>query len=103
MRPEMGRPQVAQRGAPEGAWEDRVMCFCGFVGRGRLGGSGIEAVEIEIVGGLEIEVAGVSLIEIDGGLMDTEGVPLMVIEGGFIEIEGILLTAIVGIEGMSST
>ena len=103
VRPEMGRPQVAQRGAPVGAWEDRVMCFWGFVGRGLAEVLEVEAVEMEIVGGLKTEVVGVSLIEIDGGLMEMEGASLMAIEGEFTEIEGMLLTAIVGIDGVSST
>ena len=53
-----------------------------------------------IVGGLETEFVGVSLIEIDGWFMAMEGTPLMVIGGGFPETEW---TAIVGIEGVSST
>jgi hypothetical protein len=95
VRPEMGRPQVAQRGAPEGAGGSRVTCFWGFVGSGRVGASGFDAVETEVV--------GVSLVEIDGGLVEVEGAPLMVIGGGFTESEGTSLTAIVGIGGVSST
>jgi len=95
VRPEMGRPQVAQRGAPGGAGGSRVRCFWGFVGSGRVGGSEVEAVDTVVV--------GVSLIEIDGGLMEMEGLPLMAIGGGFTEIEGTSLTAIVGMGGVSST
>jgi len=100
VRPEIGRAQVAQRGAPGEA--AGVVCFGVFVGtgRGRVGGLGwVEAK----VGGSVIEIEGVLLMEIDGGLIAMEGPSCVAMVGGFTEVEGTLLTAIVGTGGVLST